>query len=64
MQSTFQTGSESVQRCLREGAFGVVLGGARTDLPSGQVRHPFLCFRQACVKLDFQWPTVIIKGTQ
>jgi hypothetical protein len=23
-----------------------------------------LCFRQACVKLDFQWPTVIIKGTQ
>ena len=22
-----------------------------------------LCFRQACVKLDFQWPTVIIKRT-
>src|SRR5262249_59303177 len=33
---------ESVQRGLRECALGIVFGGARTDLPGGQVRHPFL----------------------
>ena len=29
------------------------------------LRRKLVCFRPACVKLDFQWPTVIlIKGTR